>query len=374
MKRVLIVNEWLIGGGVEKVMFDLVHSLPEEEYDITILTLYEDKDFSIEDIYSRRVKYVRANKLFKTDTYPRKSIRHAVHAIRRKFRQRVAQIFFSLKNYDLLIAMEEGACTKLLSRVRAKKKLAWVHCDYMTFHWTKGYFSSDEEERKCMAQFDHVVCVSGTTKEHVIEKLGDPGNLCVKYNPVDEKKVLSKAKENIETIKVQSKLLFVTVGRLTTAKGYERLQNIFKRLNDEGYLYEAWIIGDGELCEQLHKQKQDLGLENVRYMGNKENPFPYMKKADWFVCSSITEGFSTVLQEAAILGVPIISTCCSGTKELLGESEYGIVVENNDVALYEGMKNILDDASITDYYCVKAKERQDFVNLQNRIEEIKKLF
>ena len=99
-----------------------------------------------------------------------------------------------------------------------------------------------------------------------------------------------------------------------------------------------------------------------------------MKKADLFVCSSIAEGFSTVVSEAIILDIPIVTTNCSGMKEMLGDNnEYGIVTENNEEALYNGIKKILDDKELYNQYKEKVKLRKSMFDLKNIINEIEKL-
>ena len=84
-------------------------------------------------------------------------------------------------------------------------------------------------------------------------------------------------------------------------------------------------------------------------LGRKDNPFPYVKKADLFILSSILEGLPTVLYEAIILGVPCVSTEVAGAREIL-KDQYGLITENNDEALYCGIKKVLDDKKLLDAY------------------------
>ena len=372
MKKILIVNEWLVGGGVEKVMKDLILSLPETEYQLTLVSFYNDKRV-FRQSYPTTIKYHQLKQAYRQDHYPSRSIRHIICAVWRRAFQKVAQTWFSIQNFDVAIAMEEGSCMNFVSKVRAKKRLAWIHTDYISNRWTKGIFSSDEAERLCMMRYDQVVCVSQSVAVHVKQVLGDPGNLCVRYNLVDEKAIQRASLEKLDVPMAQKSPLLVTVGRLCEAKAYGRLQKVCKKLNDEGMQYELWIVGDGELAEELHKQKAALCLDNVHYLGNQSNPYPYMKRADWFLCSSVTEGFSTVLQESVVLGVPIISTECSGTEELLGKSKYGIMIENSEEALYEGLRRILTDDTVRLHYRNMVEQRKDFVDLEKRKEAIRSL-
>ena len=113
----------------------------------------------------------------------------------------------------------------------------------------------------------------------------------------------------------------------------------------------------------------------VRFMGYRENPYPYLKSADWFISSSRYEGYSLVSQEAAILDVPIIATNCSGVSELLGEDgRYGIVADISIEGIHDKMKMVLDDLSLRDRYCELIKERKSIISFDERIDAIRKLF
>ena len=137
--------------------------------------------------------------------------------------------------------------------------------------------------------------------------------------------------------------------------------------------FDVWIIGVGEEEEKLKKYIKDNRLQNVKLLGYQQNPYKYIKKADFFVCSSITEGFSTVVSEAVILEKKIITTECSGMREILGENgEYGILVENSEEALYKALKENL----MTEDFKIKEeqiKKRKKLFNLEYLTKEIEQL-
>lgn len=131
-----------------------------------------------------------------------------------------------------------------------------------------------------------------------------------------------------------------------------------KRLDIEGIDVGLLLLGTGELEGKLKNQVKELGLEkNIKFLGYQENPYKYVKNADLFVCSSLHEGFSTAMTEALIIGTPVITTMCSGMIELLGKNEYGVIVENDETALYNGIKNILENPSILREMKVNAFKR-----------------
>ncbi len=192
-----------------------------------------------------------------------------------------------------------------------------------------------------------------------------------KYDITVGAMIENKSEEYIDDIhRSKDKTLFVTVGRLTHQKGYERLIDICFKLNKSFDNYELWIIGDGEDSEKLNQLIQKYKLSNVKLLGAKQNPYKYMKVADWMLCSSYFEGFSTVLQEATVIGTPILTTDCAGAKELLANNEYGIIVENTDEGLEDGMSRVLLNRDLLIYYRGKALQRKQFVNLDERMKKI----
>ena len=81
------------------------------------------------------------------------------------------------------------------------------------------------------------------------------------------------------------------------------------------------------------------------------NPYKYVAKCDLFVCASYAEGFSTAATEALIVGTPVCTVEVSGMREMLGSNnEWGIITQNNDEALYQGIKQLLDDPKLLQHY------------------------
>ena len=94
---------------------------------------------------------------------------------------------------------------------------------------------------------------------------------------------------------------------------------------------------------------------------------------DMFVCSSIKEGFSTAVTEALILGLPVVTTLCSGMKEMLGASEFGLITENEEEALYEGIKKMLTEKDLLEKYKEKSVERGSFFNWDKTVKAVEEL-
>ena len=373
MKKMLIVNDTVTGGGVEKLMYDMIMHW-YKEFEITVFTEKKDKDFY--NIYPKEVKcmhYTSSRNLKNIRGFRRYEDR-----FQNWYKERTIKKVNDM-DFAILLAMKEGPVSALASKINAKVKLAWVHLDYVNAYWTKDIFGSAANEVACMKTYRNVICVSEYIKETIIDTIGDPKNLLVRYNPIDEKLICKMAAKKVTDIPEKSDVIrFVSVGRLHYQKGYDMLLTACKKLKDEGYHFEVYIIGWGETDEefnQLEEQRKQLGLSMVRFMGYRENPYPYLKSADWFISSSRYEGYSLVSQEAAILDVPIIATNCSGVSELLGEDgRYGIVADISIEGIHDKMKMVLDDLSLRDRYCELIKERKSIISFDERIDAIRKLF
>ena len=129
----------------------------------------------------------------------------------------------------------------------------------------------------------------------------------------------------------------------------------------------------------MNKIEEYLKKNNLEssftFLGFKENPYKYVSKCDLYVCSSRREGFSTAVTEALVLGVPVVSTECSGAVELLGENnEYGIVVENSEEGIYQGMEQMLANKNALKEYREKAKERGAFFSKEKTVKAVENMF
>ena len=365
-KKILFLIESFAGGGVEKVFIDLINNMDISKYDITVMSIWD---------YGVRKKDLRKDVKYKSIFPNIKGISRVFHNFVEKSDGSLLYKLGIREKYDIEIAFIEGRATKIIgaSTNPNSRKIAWVHIDLSQGHWTSRVFrESLEREKHCYKKFNDIVFVSNSAKEGFKNLFGDDfDNLQVKYNPIIAEEIINKAEEEVKDIeKPKDKKLLVTSGRLVSQKGYEGLLEVCNKLNKDNIKYELWILGEGWERPKLEELIDKYNLTNVKLLGFKENPYKYIKQGDLFVCSSINEGFSLVIAEAMILGLPAISTNCSGPNELLNFGEYGYMVENNEEALYKGLKEIINDDKKLKYYKKKSSERVDFFNYKNRIRDI----
>ena len=137
---------------------------------------------------------------------------------------------------------------------------------------------------------------------------------------------------------------------MTEQKSCDRLINAFARLSQDGIDCALWLVGDGGDKDKLQSLAKEKGLTNVVFLGKQLNPYKYMKNADLYVCSSLYEGYNLTVAEALILGVPTLSTNCTGPCEILDNGKYGVIVDNSEDGLFSGIKDLLTNADKLIYY------------------------
>lgn len=272
---------------------------------------------------------------------------------------------WSINNqFDVNIAFQYGHSQKIIA--------AGAHPSHVSISWMHGY---DEGlfYKDCYSKMNKLVCVSKSNAERLSNEIGEIVPVDFNYNPIDDTNIRKQGEQSID-IKRSRDVLFVTVGRMSPEKGYERLLNCVKRLKNENYAFSLWLIGDGVLLDLLRQQSQKLGIDNiVTFLGKKNNPHAYTSKADVFICSSFVEGYSTACTEAIMLNVPVISTNVSGANEIIEEARCGEVFDSSEDAIYQSMKRILDNPNvINDWKKILEKTKYNFSS-EKRFEKFIKI-
>ena len=374
MKKILIFVDSLNAGGVTKVLLDLLENINREKYDITVMTLYN------QGVYINEVKqYAKYTYCFNIPDSDDHSVKAELY---RKYwggMLRLPESFmyrwFVKEKYDIEIAFIHGQSTKFISGSNNKKskKIAWVHADLVTWDKVDGVFKNLEHHKKAYSKFDEVICVSQIVKEG-IEKKYNVKNAKVLYNPINREKILKLSNEKIDDINHSNKFKLISVGRLSKEKGYDRLLRVVKKLVNEQIGCELLIIGSGKEYDKLNSYIKNNNLEyNIKIVGYKENPYKYVKSSDLFVCSSLSEGYSLVIAESLVLGIPVVSTKCSGPIEILRNGENGLLVENSEEGLYKGIKEIINSGELYMNYKNKAVEEGTKFGVDNFIKSLEEI-
>ena len=373
-RRILFLIESLEGGGAEKVLTTLVHHIDKNLFDVVVCSIsgggkYEDEVKNHVN-YKAILRESTSSGLIERILY---KIKH--HLVYKWLPLSWVYWLFIPQGNDIEIAFVEGFTTRLLSQStnNRAKKYAWVHCNMEKDHWTTSIFPTTEDEENVYNRYDNIFCVSDTAVQafrHTFPGVTSP--ITKIYNPINAQIIQMMAAERKEMEKKVTRL--VTVGRLEYQKGYDRLVRVINRLVKDGFHFEMWVLGKGSQEASLRQYIQEHQLDQyVKLLGFHSNPYKYIIQGDLFVCSSRSEGYSTAVTEALILGLPVITTDCSGMSELLKDGECGMITENDDEALYEGIKLLLTDATLLKHYRQKAIERGKDFTIESLMKPIETL-
>lgn len=365
MKKILFLIHDLGQGGAEKVLVNLVNNMDRSKFDISVTVLFGggvNEQFLAPDIHFRAVfpKEVPGNsKLMKLLT-PTQLHRMCVK-----------------EHYDIEVSYLEGPSARIISGCQdaTTKLVSWIHVEQHTIERLAGSFRNQREARECYNRFEQTVCVSQYVYDDFCRILNFQKPCRVLYNTVESEKILAKANDAVSELMDDGKIRLMAVGTLKESKGYMRLLSIIKRLQDENYPVHLYILGIGPLQPEMERYIQTNNLQGaVTLLGYQTNPYKYVAKCDLFVCASYAEGFSTAATEALIVGTPVCTVEVSGMKEMLGENnEYGLVVENNEEALYQGIKKLLDNPELLKHYKKKAKERGKMFSTEKTVRAVEEM-
>ena len=376
-KKILFLIESLSGGGAEKILTIILNNINTNKFDVTLCCIVNTGQFLNDIPNNVAYQYIIPNPKETNSLWSKLKYTLKYKLVYSWLPLNWVYKLWVPKGNDIEIAFVEGFSTKLLSKSSSKsKKIAWLHTDFGYNHWTPIVFKNNRQEEVTYSKFNNVVCVSHVVKDSLLKIYPTLNNVIVKYNPINDILIrdMSTISSGIECRNVES-LKLISVGRLAPQKGYDRLLPIIKRLYDNGHNISLTILGEGSEGNKLEEYIAKNNLENIVSLpGFTPNPYSIIKEHDLFVCSSRAEGYSTAVTEALILGLPVITTDCSGMRELLGENnEYGVVVQNDEESLYNGIKKFLENKSYLEFYTTKAIERGkkfSLTSLMNEIEDI----
>lgn len=361
---ILFLIPSLASRGAERVLVNLVNNLDKNRFRVTLQTLFDvgelRQELSSEIEYRGGLPfvlrgYVQLMKLFAPEFLYKTIIR---------------------KRYDIVVAYLEGAVTRIVSGCPYpdSRKVAWVHIEQHTMPVVSYCYRNAAEVRWCYQHFDRVVAVSQTVRSDIESLL--PVHCDVLYNINEEDKVRALSVQLIEEDLFSSDFNLISVGKLDAQKGFDRLIRVHAHLVHDGISNHLYLVGSGPQESALQRIAAELGVSaTVHFLGYQSNPYKFVSRADLFVCSSRSEGFSTAVTEALILGRPVVSTRCSGAEELLGcNEEYGIVTDNDEVALYEGIRRMLTNPDLLSHYQNQAKESSIRFSKASSLSKIESFF
>ena len=365
MQKVLFLIHDLGHGGAEKVLVNLVNNMDPEKFDITVMALFGG---GVNEQFLK--PHVRYRTIFPKEI-PGNS--HMMKLLTPKQWHKLCV----KEHYDIEVSYLEGPSARVISGCQdeSTKLVSWIHVEQHTMKKLAFSFRGEREARKCYDRFDQTVCVSEYVKNDFCSILDCRQPCRVLYNTVESDKIVRLSGDRAPELRDDGKIRLVAVGTLKDSKGYDRMLRIVKKLCDNGYPIHLYILGEGPKKNDLEQYVQVNKLSDaVTFLGYNTNPYKYVAKCDLFLCASHSEGFSTAATESLIVGTPVCTVEVSGMKEMLGENnEWGIVTENDEEALYRGIKLLLDDPKLLDHYKEKAAQRGKMFSTENTVRAVEEM-
>ena len=372
-KRILFMIPHLGGGGAEKVLVTLINSLDSKKYDISILVsgLNHTRCKEIKNpVYYYSVG--QQNNLY----FGKKSMKWQ-HDMPPRFKADFVKTAFNLYEHDVDFLFMDCLLLKIFAQGNSNNiSIFRVTSDYLArplSTWTltdnNAYINMHMD---CYKAADYIVAGSEHAAVSFAEVTGVSENMLVINNIFDVSHIKASSEAELDV----AKKCFVigTVGNFRLIKGHMRLIEVCNRLNKEGFVFELWLVGKGSEEDNLRKKVAEYGMENVVFWGYQDNPYKIMRNMDLYVNPAFSEGFPNAPAEAVVLGIPCVVADHCGEREIFGDSEYGLVVDNSEQGLYEGIKRMLTDAGAYEYYKNATLKRQEFFNPTRVLERYEKLF
>lgn len=226
----------------------------------------------------------------------------------------------------------------IAEKVKAKKKIAWIHTDYSTIE------TDILMDLRMWDKFDFIMAVSEECKNAFLKKYPSLRNkVKVMENITSPEFIKKMADEDIEeSIKNDNSFKACSVARLSHAKGIDNAVKALKILHDRGLTNIKWYVvgygGDEDIIKNLIK---DNNLEDsFILLGKKINPYPYMKVCDIYVQPSRYEGKAVTVGEAQILGKPVVITNYTTARSQVRENIDGYICELSANGIADGIEKL----------------------------------
>ena len=361
-KRILIVENNAKIGGIQKALVSLLKQI-HDRYDVALLLL--SKSGALLNEIPQDVRMIDTKSDFhymgmsQADcTNVHNKIKRGGYAFISKYAGRRCAVGIAActrfrdpqEEYDAAISFSHigpansfysGTAEYVLRCVNARKKICYIHCDYLNSGNRSEY--SDSIYRK----FDAIVCVSDSTKKHFTEALPDMAERtfgCL--NPVDAEEIRKKAMTN--PVKYDPRYInLLSVARLLSEKGIARFVRLLANVDTSKMKYT--IVGDGSERKAIEQMMEEYHLGDVITLcGEQDNPYRYMANADVLVVPSRHEAAPVVFQEARALCLPVFTTRTTSADEMVG-GRFGFVVDNTDEGIEKGIRWLLDNPGSVKY-------------------------
>lgn len=355
-KNILIHIGGLGAGGAEKSLVSFLNTLPKELYNIDLMLL--NKGGLFRNLLPENVNIIEppfpynctgisiTNWRFYIKHNPKFFIKklYSLYKIKNKGIFSKDQTLWYIwkdsvksleKKYDVAISYLEGITNYfIIDKVKATKKIIWIHNEYSKLGYNKDF------DRSYFEKADAIVTISELCKNNLITNFPkEEKKICILENISNPILIKKMADEDINDQLFENNndtLKLLSIGRLYPQKNYPLAIEAAKIIKDKGINFKWYIIGEGILRNEIEKQIKNLSLQdNIILLGLRSNPYPYIKQCDVFVQSSLFEGKSIAIDEAKILCKPIVATNYKTVYDVISDNINGLIADMTPTALAE---------------------------------------
>lgn len=345
-------------GGIETAIINLLNNIDYKKYNVTLVM--EEKTGVLLKNVNKNVKVQE----LKVSNNKNVIIRKGINFIRK--------LNFSILNYhkfdfSCCYATYSLSANKI-ALTASKNNSIYVHSNYRYIYKDKTEFKNFFNCRN-ISSFRRIIFVANEAEKDFIKIYPELKNKCLVLNNfIDPDKILKLSTEKISETHPKNKKLFVFIGRLDdSSKKVSRAINLLKSLSDVNLL----IVGDGpdrKMYEDL-VTKNDLS-KRVTFVGQKTNPYPYIKLADYIILTSDYEGFPVTYLEAITLHKRILTTIDVSDESINIGKDYATIISMDEKEMLKDVQKELSSPRKIKDIDIKKIQEERLEKLENIFNEV----
>lgn len=388
-KKILVVQGSLQAGGAEKATVSFLNTLPQERHEVDLMLssrtglFYKQVPEWVNIIdapypfnclahkpvdwrfYIKHSPFMWMKKVLRTYIAKHQSKLHLIQSLWKQWRDDIP-VFD--KEYDIAYGGQEGANNYyVIDKVKAMNKILWIHSDYEKLKYV------DDFDRPYFKQASVVATMSPKARDILQKHFPESADhIWFLENITNGSMIRKMAAEEVndDRFKLVEGVNLVSVGRLSLPKNFGRAVRVASVLKKRGVVFHWTIVGEGPLRNTLESQAKELGVDDVvSFIGLRSNPYQYMRKSDMLVVTSNYEGRSIAIDEAQVLGIPVITTNYPTAKDAVIDGETGLICDMTPEAIANSIVRLYTDKALYAHICHSLEAKKE-----GNVQEIQKYF
>lgn len=402
-KKIFIFNYFMYIGGAERALLGLLNAIDYTKYDVDLFLAMHVGEFM--KLIPKEANLLPEDSRYAGYASPLKNVLFSKDFViglarlnaKRKFKNYLKQnrlnhseagFQYAVKEmlpylskinpsieYDLAISFI-APHNIVAEKVRAKKKIAWIHTDYTKIDVNVGM------ELSVWNKFDYIASISEEAGKRFSKVFPSLQPKLFQIENILSPSFIREQSELEDVIKEMPKeesvINLLSIGRFCEAKNYDNVPDICRQVLSHlsslntNLSIKWFIIGGGSDENLIRNRIRENGMEdNVILLGVKTNPYPYIKSCDVYVQPSRYEGKSVTVKEAQVLCKPVIVTNYPTASSQIRTGIDGIIVPMDNEGCAKGIVEVISD-KILQRRLIKYLQTHDYGN-ETEVDKIYKL-